>query len=97
VDFLDPENPAHAAVIAERGQRVASFLIYLNDGFDGGETEFPRLGLRFKGRKGDALLFWNTDASGQPDRMTLHAGLAPTRGCKWLLSQFLRDRPWPYA
>ena len=96
VDFLDPENPAHATVIAERGQRVATFLIYLNDGFDGGETEFPRLDLRFRGRKGDAILFWNADAEGQPDRMTLHAGLAPTRGRKWLLSQFLRDRPWPY-
>ncbi len=96
VDFLDPENPAHATVIAERGQRVATFLIYLNDGFEGGETEFPRLDLRFKGGKGDAILFWNADADGEPDRMTLHAGLAPTRGRKWLLSQFLRDRPWPY-
>ncbi|HWE45172.1 MAG TPA: 2OG-Fe(II) oxygenase [Caulobacteraceae bacterium] len=96
VDFLDPDNPAHAKVIAERGQRVATFLIYLSDDFDGGETEFPHLGLRFKGRKGDAILFWNTDAAGRPDRMTLHAGLAPTRGRKWLLSQFLRDRAWPY-
>ncbi|HEY3812012.1 MAG TPA: 2OG-Fe(II) oxygenase [Caulobacteraceae bacterium] len=96
VDYLDPENAAHAAVIAERGQRVATFLIYLNEGFEGGETEFPRLDLRFKGRKGDAILFWNADAAGRPDRMTLHAGLAPTQGCKWLLSQFLRNRPWPY-
>ncbi len=96
VDFLDPDNPAHAQVIAERGQRVATFLIYLNDGFEGGETEFPRLDLKFKGGKGDAILFWNADAAGAPDRMTLHAGLAPTAGRKWLLSQFLRDRPWPY-
>ena len=96
VDFLDPDNAAHATVIAERGQRVATFLIYLNDGFEGGETEFPRLDLRFKGRKGDAILFWNADAAGRPDRTTVHAGLAPTEGRKWLLSQFLRDRPWPY-
>jgi prolyl 4-hydroxylase len=96
VDFLDPETPAHAEVIAERGQRVATFLVYLNDGFAGGETEFPRVELRYKGAKGDAILFWNVDAQRQPDRMTLHAGLPPTRGEKWLLSQFLRDRPWPY-
>ena len=96
VDFLDPEIEAHAGVIAERGQRVATFLVYLNDGFEGGETEFSRLNLRFKGKKGDAILFWNADAEGKPDRMTLHAGLAPTQGQKWLLSQFLRDRPWPY-
>ena len=96
VDFLDPENPAHATVIAERGQRVATFLIYLDDGGDGGETEFARLDLRFKGGKGDAILFWNADADGEPDRMTLHAGLATSRGRKWLLSQFLRNRPWPY-
>ena len=96
VDFLDPDNPAHAPVIAERGQRVATFLIYLNDGFEGGETNFPRLDMSFKGRKGDAILFWNVDAAGRPDRSTVHAGLAPTQGRKWLLSQFLRDRPWPY-
>jgi prolyl 4-hydroxylase len=78
--------------IARNGQRHATFLVYLNDDFDGGETDFPALSWRYRGRKGDALLFWNVLADGTPDHRTLHAGLAPTRGEKWLLSQWLRKR-----
>jgi prolyl 4-hydroxylase len=93
VDFFDPAIPSQAADMAANGQRVATALVYLNDqGLEGGETDFPLLGLRHRGRRGDALVFFNVDAAGQPDRRTLHAGLAPTGGEKWLLSQWIRDR-----
>jgi hypothetical protein len=93
-DYLDPAIPAYAAELAERGQRVATCLIYLNDDYEGGETEFPQLGISFKGRKGDALIFFSADpGSGRPDRRTVHAGRTPTSGEKWLLSQFFRNRP----
>ena len=42
--------------------------------------------------KGDAVLFWNVDAAGQPDVRTLHAGLEPARGEKWVLSLWLRGK-----
>jgi prolyl 4-hydroxylase len=91
VDYLDPAVPALAAEIARTGQCVATVLIYLSDDFDGGETEFAELGLKFKGRKGDALVFRNVDGNGVVDPRTRHAGLPPTRGEKWLLTQFIRD------
>ena len=40
----------------------------------------------------DALFFYNVDENGAPDPLTEHAGVPPTRGEKWLLSQFIRDR-----
>ena len=92
-DYLDPHRPWTAGQIAAAGQRIVTFLVYLNDGYDGGETDFPRLGLRHPGRRGSALYFGNVDTSGTPDPGTLHAGLAPTRGEKWLFSQWIRDRP----
>jgi hypothetical protein len=88
-DFFEPgfESLAHS------GQRVFTVLVYLNEeGLEGGETDFPRLGVRHRGRKGDALMFRNLDAQGQPDRRTLHAGLSPTAGQKWVLTQWVRDR-----
>ncbi len=91
-DFIDPENPQLAADLARHGQRWATFLVYLSDDFDGGETDFPELRYRYRGRKGDAILFWNVTPDGRPDAKTLHAGLAPTRGEKWLFSQWLRKR-----
>jgi len=75
------------------GQRVATFLVYLNDGYEGGETSFPRLDYRFKGATGDALVFANVEPNGAPDPRTMHAGTPTTRGEKWLLSQWIRDRP----
>ena len=98
VDFFDPAIPAQAMQIASIGQRAATALVYLNDeGLEGGETDFPLLPLRHRGRRGDALVFFNLDAAGQPDRRTVHAGLPPTRGEKWLLSQWIRDRQLPGA
>lgn len=94
-DFLDPRVPIFQQQISVIGQRVATFLIYLNDDYEGGETAFPRLDWSFKGRVGDALAFWNVGADGRPDPKTLHAGTAPLAGTKWLFSKWLRDRPLP--
>ena len=90
-DFLDPGNLAYSDQ-ARFGQRIATFLIYLNEEFEGGETDFPKVEIRYRGRVGDAIFFANVDGAGKPDPLTLHAGLPPTSGEKWILSQWIRDR-----
>jgi len=90
-DFLDAAAPGHKLDMARRGQRVATFLVYLSDDFEEGQTAFLELDWKYRGRTGDAILFWNVDVSGAPDLKTRHAGLAPTRGEKWLLSQWIRE------
>lgn len=92
-DYLDPDIANLTGELGVRGQRIGTFLVYLNDDFEGGETQFPAAGLACRGRTGDALFFANVTADGRPDPLTLHAGLAPTRGEKWILSQWIRDRP----
>jgi hypothetical protein len=89
-DYLDPNNPGHARDIAANGQRALTVLIYLNDDYEGGDTTFPDIGRSFKGRKGDGLVFWNLTPDGTPDGRTRHIGTAPTRGEKWLFSQWIR-------
>lgn len=91
-DFLDPAQPGYAQDLGANGQRVATFLVYLNDDFEGGETDFPKLGWSFKGQKGDGLFFWNVSAAGAIEPQLLHAGRPPSRGEKWLFSQWVRDR-----
>jgi prolyl 4-hydroxylase len=91
-DYLDPQIPAYAEEITRVGQRVATVLVYLNEDYEGGETDFPELGIRHKGRRGDALVFFSVDSSGRPDPRTRHAGRPPTSGEKWVLSQFIRNR-----
>lgn len=96
VDFVDPAVPDFARELAVLGQRTVTFVTYLNEDFDGAETHFPALGFKFRGRTGDALVFSNVHPDGSPDRNTVHAGLPPTRGRKWVLSQWLRNKPQPY-
>lgn len=92
-DFVDPQSVAdYPAEIARNGQRMITFLIYLNDDYAGGETDFPRLGIRFKGRAGDGIYFVNSLADHSPDLRMLHAGLPPASGEKWLITQFVRSR-----
>ena len=92
-DFIEAKTPELAHDLAVRGQRVSTFLIYLNDGYEGGATQFPRLDWQYRGGRGDALLFSNVDTAGGPDYDTVHAGLPPTSGEKWVLSQWVRARP----
>ena len=92
-DFVDPNVPNHDEEIAQRGQRVVTFLVYLNEDYGDGQTEFPRLALSHKGRTGEGLYFVNALNDGKADLRTLHAGRPPGSGEKWIVSQFVRSRP----
>jgi hypothetical protein len=92
-DFVDPEIPGYAQELAQRGERLVTFLVYLNDDYDGGQTAFPRVGIEHKGRGGEGLFFVNALAEGRPDTRMLHAGRPPSLGEKWIVSQFVRNRP----
>jgi len=93
VDFFHASLPSFADEMRVKGQRVKTCLVYLNDDFEGGETDFPRIGLKFRGQTGEALIFDNVAANGMGDMNTVHTGLPPARGEKWLLSQWIRNKP----
>ena len=74
-------------------QRVLTFLVYLNEDYEGGETAFPKIGLKVGGRRGDGLLFRNATPDGEPDPLALHAGLPVVSGVKHLASRWIRAAP----
>lgn len=92
-DWFNPDVPEFRDEIAQRGQRVATALIYLSGDFEGGETGFPELSWSFKGGAGDAIIWRNARPDGAPDPRTLHAGRPPLRGEKWVLSKWIRGKP----
>jgi prolyl 4-hydroxylase len=85
-------RPHHDAIPNADNQRVMTMLVYLNDDYAGGETQFLSTGLQVKGAAGDALLFHNSNSSGQPDPMAEHAGLPVTSGQKLLASRWIHER-----
>jgi hypothetical protein len=91
-DFVNVRMPGYEQHIELRGERIITFLIYLNDDYDGGETDFPKIGVRHKGRAREGLFFTNALPTGKPDFRMVHAGMPPTSGEKWIVSQFFRSR-----
>tara|TARA_B110001469_G_scaffold126768_1_gene145345 strand:+ start:426 stop:1007 length:582 start_codon:yes stop_codon:yes gene_type:complete len=79
------------------GYRFATFIIYLNDEFEGGETSFPKKIMKVKPKRGKGVLFFNLN-----DKLTnvrdnsLHAGLPPKNGEKWMCNKWIRVNSIPY-
>lgn len=87
------------------GQRIATMLMYLSNGVEGGETYFPMAGtgecscggkmikgLCVKPTKGDAVLFWSMGLDGQSDPDSLHGGCEVLSGEKWSATKWMRQR-----
>ena len=78
---------------AYRGDRLATLLMYLNDDYDGGVLEFVKVGFKYRGATGDAIFFASL-REGKFDEKALHGATTVTRGEKYILSQWIHDRPF---
>jgi prolyl 4-hydroxylase len=87
-------KPHFDAITGFANPRTMTFLVWLNQDYEGGETFFPSPGLKLKGGTGDGLLFRNTGPGGRRDPASGHAGLPVTAGEKRLASRWIRERPF---
>jgi prolyl 4-hydroxylase len=87
-------RPHIDALPATKNQRIKTVLIYLNDGYVGGETEFLANGLKVGGSAGDAIVFDNATVDGTPNQESRHAGLPVASGTKWLATRWIRTKPY---
>ncbi|KAG6406642.1 hypothetical protein SASPL_134248 [Salvia splendens] len=104
VSHYDSFNPAEYGPL--KSQRVASFLLYLSDVEEGGETMFPFengsnmnqgydyqgcIGLKVRPRRGDGLLFYSLYPNGTIDPTSLHGSCPVVKGEKWVATKWIRD------
>jgi prolyl 4-hydroxylase len=87
-------RPHFDALPQTANQRMKTVLVYLNEGFEGGETLFVANGLKVAPRAGDAILFDNATPNGEVDPHSRHAGLPVIRGTKWLATRWIRALPY---
>jgi prolyl 4-hydroxylase len=86
-DFFEFSNPAASQILKRGGQRVATFVIYLNTPLMGGTTDFPRLGVEVQPEEGKALFFTYPNM----DRTLFHGGSKVVAGEKWILVTWVRQ------
>lgn len=84
----------HDALPGEPNQRFRTVIVYLNQGFSGGETHFPANGLTVTPKGGDAVMFDNCRADGSIDPLSRHAGLPVRTGAKWIATRWIRQAPF---
>ena len=87
-------KPHFDFVRSEQNQRFMTVLVYLNHDYKGGETVFPEVGLKVKGRKGDALIFTSALPDRSVDPLSKHAGLPISSGVKYLCTKWIREKRW---
>ena len=88
-------KPHQDAFENESNMRMYTFILALNDDYEGGETEFPNLGNEYKLRAGDALFFDTLDNYEMMTSKALHGGKPVKSGEKWICNLWVRK--YPYA
>ena len=75
------------------GNRIYTFMVYLNIPEEGGETNFPNLNLEVKAKIGKAIL-WSNVKDGQPNNDVLHEGVEIKKGKKYIITSWWRENEW---
>ncbi|WP_160151517.1 2OG-Fe(II) oxygenase [Microbulbifer sp. ALW1] len=91
-DYFEPGSEEYQRFASERGQRTWTFMIYLNDDCDGGETRFTRLQKSFVPQAGCALIWNSLNTDGSPNPDSIHWGMPVVRGEKVIITKWFRAR-----
>jgi len=89
-DCFEPNTNAYERLAGVRGNRTWTFMVYLNEGMEGGATRFTEIGLAVQPKAGMALLWNNLMADGAPNSATQHCGEPVTRGFKVIITKWFR-------
>ena len=92
-DYFHPLTREYSTYTEWMGQRTWTFMIYLNDVEEGGETYFKHLKLKVKPKQGMAIFWNNLYRNGIPNPKTAHEACPPVSGDKYVITKWFRS--WP--
>jgi prolyl 4-hydroxylase len=90
-DYFEPGTAEYARFAGERGNRTWTFMVYLNDGVEGGGTRFFAIDRTFLPKKGQAVIWNNLNPDRTPNVATLHSGEPVLAGHKIIITKWFRE------
>jgi prolyl 4-hydroxylase len=91
-DWFHPDEDYYEEAVKCGGQRMKTALVYLNDDFVGGETEFPRLNLKIIPQKGKLVVWDNICPDGSLSLDSMHTGCIVEEGYKYIAVIWMREK-----
>jgi len=76
-------------------QRRYTLLIYLNDEYEEGETEFVNIGVKIKPKAGKGIFFQSTYDDHEIIEQSMHKGCEAKKGNKWIFTKWVHPKPFP--
>ena len=83
-------KPHQDAFPDDKNKRMYTFIVALNDEYEGGETVFPNINKSYRLEKGDALFFNTLNNYECATKKALHGGASVTSGEKWVCNLWIR-------
>ena len=87
-------KPHYDAFKGGSNPRMYTFIIALNEEYEGGETSFPRMKKEYRLKKGDCLLFENLDNYELITGKAWHGGKPVKSGEKWVCNLWVHKYPY---
>ena len=87
-------KPHQDVFYQDKNKRLYTFIIALNDDYEGGETAFPVIKEKYKLKAGDALFFHTLDNYGLDTSDALHGGQPVKSGEKWVCNLWVHKHPY---
>jgi len=92
-DYFDENYEPNKMGLSNLGQRTWTFMVYLNDVEEGGETYFTKIDRTFIPNTGTAVVWSNILRNGKPNEYAKHCGLPVTSGEKNIITKWFREGP----
>jgi len=93
-DWFRTDQPYWQEQKTMGGQRTWTVMAFLNKPEAGGQTYFPKAGVRITPKAGNLLAWNNLTPGGVPNDFTLHQGCPVEAGVKYVITKWHRERPW---
>jgi prolyl 4-hydroxylase len=89
-DYFHVDTPVYRRLAGVRGNRTWTFMVYLNDGMEGGATRFTEIDFAVQPKAGLAVIWNNLNADGSCNSATMHCGEPVISGHKIIITKWFR-------